>query len=59
MPPAPAVSELQEKEPVAGFLNKSYFFWSKRKGSKIMVDRLHKVCMLNVQVYVFYIYIYI
>lgn len=34
-PPAPAVSVLQEKGPVAGFLNKSYFFWSKRKGSKL------------------------
>lgn len=40
------------------FLNKSYFFQSKRKGSKILVDRLHKVYMLSVQVYVF-LYIYI
>lgn len=32
-------------------------FQSKRKGFKILVDRLHKVYMLNVRVYVF-LYIY-
>lgn len=39
------------------FSEQVLIFWSKRKGSKILIDRLHKVCMLNVQVYVFYIYI--
>lgn len=39
MPPTPADSVLREKGTVAGFLSKSYFFWSKRKGSKILVDR--------------------
>lgn len=50
MPLAPAISMLFPEQILP-------FFWSRRKWSKILVDRLHKVCMLNVQVYVF-LYIY-